>query len=71
MNDTEKIQTGQSLTLYDELIKDRPENIIRRTAAFDTATADRFASDIGDEKINALFQATKTDAIIDSIMTNR
>ena len=35
MNDTDRIKNGQSIVLYDELIQDKPEIIMRRIQALE------------------------------------
>ena len=67
MNDVDKIQNGESLTLYDELIQDRPENVLRRVSALDKSTADMFEIAIGDERIKKLTEKVTSQSIAESI----
>jgi len=67
MSDVDKIQNGASLTLYEELIQDRPENVLRRVNALDKNTADMFGNAIGDERLEKLAEKVTSKNIAESI----
>ena len=68
MSDADRIKKGEALSVFNELKNDRPENIIRRVGSLDTSTADRFASDIGAQRMDELAQLVTTQKITDSLM---
>lgn len=67
MSDNEKIASGASLSLYDDLVKDRPENILRRLNALDKVNADIFEVAIGPAKLETLSNKVTTNNISASI----
>ena len=69
MNDVDKIQNGASLTLYDELIQDRPENVLRRVSALGKSAADMFENAIGVERMEKLTAKVTSKSIAESIET--
>ena len=69
MNDVDKIQNGASLTLYDELIQDRPENVLRRVSALGKSAADMFENAIGAERMGKLAEKVLSKNISQSIET--
>lgn len=69
MNDVDKIQNGASLTLYDELIQDRPENVLRRVSALGKSAADMFENAIGVERMEKLTAKVTSNSIAESIET--
>lgn len=68
MSDAERIKKGEALSVFDELKNDRPENVIRRVGALDKGTADKFAADIGEERMAKLSQMVTTQKVSDSLM---
>lgn len=67
MTDNDKIASGASLTLYNELIQDRPENILRRLNALTKSNADMFEMAIGPERLETLTKKVTTKEISESI----
>ncbi len=68
MNDKHRIQEGKSISLYDELVQDRPEISMRRIKALEQSVADRFAEEIGWERLEYLMKHISSKKIAESLM---
>jgi hypothetical protein len=67
MSDADKIKKGESLSLYNDLIKDSPSNVMKRINDLSKGDADKFASEIGAERLEALGKKVTSSNIADSL----
>ena len=56
MSDAERIRSGESISLYTDILLDNPSSAIRRVRGMSQEVADRFAADIGEDRLDILLK---------------
>lgn len=67
MSDAERIRSGESISLYNDILLDNPSSAIRRVRGMSREAADRFAADIGDDRLDTLLKTITGQAAAEDI----
>ena len=67
MSDAERIRSGESISLYNDILLDSPSSAIRRVRSMSQDAADRFAADIGDDRLDTLLKTITGQAAAEDI----
>ena len=67
MSDAERIRSGESIGLYNDILQDSPSSAIRRVRSMSQDVADRFATDIGDDRLDILLKTITGQAAAEGI----